>query len=552
MAGSGHAGSRGAVASESKICSQIGIDLIARGGNAADAMVGTNLCVGVTGMYHSGIGGGGFMLVRGPDGEYEVIDYRETAPAAAHEDMYSGNVMGSVFGGLAVGVPGELRGLEYLHTKYGSLSWRSVVIPAVKVARNGFPVTEDLVRYMAAALSYAPGNFLVEDPSWSQEFAPNGTLVKLGDTVKRERLANTLEKIAHHGANIFYEGEIAKSMIDIIQANNGTMTLEDLKNYEVSTPRPVSINFRGYKVWSTPSPTSGAVCLSILKTLEQYPANELAPTSQNTNLTTHRIDEALRFGYGGRTSLGDPAFVPRIDELESHLLSEKAAAARRARILDDTTQPVEAYEPDLEDGKHHSFAEPGHGTSHIVTADSLMTVTSTTTVNLLFGSLLLTPDTGIILNNEMNDFSIPGVRNEFGFEPSVANYIRPGKRPLSSITPLVAEHASNGSLALTIGAAGGSRILSATCQVAWRVLEQGVGVVDAVAWPRLHDQLMPNASFFEWGFDNATVESMASRNHSVSWVPPIYSSVQAIQRLWDGTFVAARETRQKNSGGLSI
>ncbi|KAH9432361.1 hypothetical protein MCOR02_007064 [Pyricularia oryzae] len=556
LIGSSHAGSRGAVASESKICSQIGIDLIAQGGNAADAMVGTNLCVGVTGMYHSGIGGGGFMLVRGPDGEYEVIDYRETAPAAAYEDMYRGNVHGSIHGGLSVGVPGELRGLEYLHSKYGSLSWRSVVLPAVQVARNGFPVTEDLVRYMKAATEPGQPNFLVEDPAWSQEFAPNGTLVGLGDIIKRGRLASTLEKIAHHGANVFYEGDIAKSMIDVIQANNGTMTLDDLKDYQVSRPRPVSVNFRGYKLWSTPSPSSGAVCLSIMKTLEQYPPEELSATPENINLTTHRLDEALRFGYGGRTSLGDPAFVPHIDELESRLLSEKSAAARRARILDNTTQPVEAYDPNTEDSSNdgrHFYANPGHGTSHIVTADGTgMTITSTTTINLLFGSLLITPDTGIILNNEMNDFSIPGVRNEFGFEPSVPNYIRPGKRPLSSITPLIAERIADGSLALSVGAAGGSRILSSTCQVAWRVLEQGLGVKEAVAEPRIHDQLMPNESWFEWAFDNSTVAGLAARGHNVSWVPPIYSAVQAVQMLEDGTLVAAREIRQKNSGGLSI
>ncbi|KAL8409556.1 hypothetical protein RB594_007848 [Gaeumannomyces avenae] len=563
--------SKGAVASESRICSQIGVDLMRRGGNAADAMVGTNLCVGVVSMYHSGIGGGGFMLVRGADGSHEVIDYRETAPAAASEDMYRDNVAGSVYGGLSVGIPGELRGLEYLHSKYGSLPWRAVVNPSVKVARDGFPVTEDLVRYMAQALKTSPTNFLVDDPAWAEDFAPNGTLLKLGDTITRKRYAKTLEKIGRHGADAFYKGEIAESIISLIRATNGTMTLADLASYGVATPPAVSVEYRGYRVWSTPSPTSGAVCLSILKTMEQYPRADLLA---DANLTTHRFGEALRFGYAARSRLGDPAFVPDAAALERRLLTGSFAASTRRRILDGATQPVEAYGPGAEPSTrhdHHYYANPGHGTSHIVTADSSgLAVTSTTTVSLLFDAHLMTPDTGIVLNDEMNDFSIPGVRNEFGFEPSPSNYVRPGKRPLSSIAPLIAEHASNGSLVLAVGAAGGSRILSSACQVAWRVLEPGVlaggrseeegaaaaadddDLVRAVARPRMHDQLMPNTVTFEYPFDNATVASMAARGHNVTWVGPIYSAVQGIQRLWDGTLLPASEVRQKNSGGLSI
>lgn len=362
-------------------------------------------------------------------------------------------------------------------------------------------------------------------------------------------------------------------MIDLIRATNGTMTLADLASYNITTPPAVSVDYRGYRVWSTPSPTSGAVCLSILKTMEQYPRAALLA---DANLTTHRFGEALRFGYAARSRLGDPAFVPGVRALEDRMLTASFAGATRRRILDATTQPVEAYGPGTETEQapashhddHHYYANPGHGTSHIVTADSSgLAITSTTTVNLLFGALLMTPDTGIVLNDEMNDFSIPGVRNEFGFEPSPSNYVRPGKRPLSSIAPLIAEHASNGSLVLAVGAAGGSRILSSACQVAWRVLEPGVllraaaeageeeaggDVVRAVASPRMHDQLMPNTVTFEYPFDNATVASMAARGHNVTWVGPTKSAVQGIQRLWDGTLVAASEVRQKNSGGLTI
>lgn len=278
--GPGSRGTRGAVASESTICSEIGADMMRKGGSAADAMVATTLCVGTIGMYHSGIGGGGFMLVRDSKGRYETIDYRETAPAAAHRDMYKDDPNASVFGGLAVGIPGELRGLEYLHNKYGVLPWKTVVKPAVRVARDGFPVSEDLVRYMAAATTDNP--FLVEDPVWAEDFAPNGTLVKLGDTITRKRFANSLDKIASQGARVFYEGELARSMIDLIQAKDGIMTLDDLRNYQVRVKPALSIQYRDYRLFTTDAPSSGAVMLSILKTMEQYSPQQLAA---NANLT---------------------------------------------------------------------------------------------------------------------------------------------------------------------------------------------------------------------------------------------------------------------------
>lgn len=535
-------GSKGAVASESAICSQIGIDLIARGGNAADAMVGTTLCVGVIGMYHSGIGGGGFILIRDADGNYESIDYRETAPAAAYEEMYQGNILGSLLGGLAAGVPGELRGLEYLHNKYGALPWRAVVNPAIHVARDGFEVSEDLVRYMDAGASNPPGNFLVEDPVWAEDFAPNGTLLKRGDTITRKRYADTLEKVAKYGADAFYQGEIAESIVKAIQDTNGTMTLYDLKNYKALIKRPISIDFRGKKLYTTSAPSSGSVMLSILKTMEQYDPDNI----QDVNLTTHRFGEAMRFAYGARLELGDPDFVSNIELYEDVMLSKRKAKEIRNRIIDNSTQPIEEYNPKA------IHAVEDHGTSHIVAADAAgMVVTSTTTINTLFGSQVMTPDTGIILNNEMNDFSIPGVRNEFGFVPTAANYIRPNKRPLSSITPIIAEHA-NGTVFFTTGAAGGSRIISATTQVAWHVLEHGMTMAEAIAAPRLHDQLMPNQVTFEYTYDNGTVESMVEKGHNVTWVRLGVSAVQGIRMLWNGSFEAASEMRQKNSGGRSI
>jgi gamma-glutamyltranspeptidase/glutathione hydrolase len=532
---------KGAVASESKICTEIGIELLKRGGNAADALVGTQLCVGVIGMYHSGIGGGGFMLVRDRDGQYEAIDFRETAPAAAYEDMFKHNVNGSILGGLASGVPGELRGLEYVHQKYGALPWEVVVRPSVQVARHGFPVTEDLVRYMGFAM-VGGNNFLTDDPDWAEVFAPHGKLLRQGETIRRRRFADTLETIAKRGATAFYEGPIAESMVAAIQRTNGTMTLSDLRDYNVVVREPVKIDYRGYKLYSCGTPSSGSVALSTLKIVEGYDMSD----QKLRDLNTHRIDEAMRFAYAAHNELGDPEFVKGMDIFEAEMLNASSAAHIRAKISDHHTRNVSEYDPKA------LFTAESHGTSHVVTADaSGMSITLTSTVNLLFGSQVMAPETGIILNNEMNDFSIPNVTNAFGFVPSPANFIRPGKRPLSSITPVIVEY-PDGSLYVSVGAAGGSRIITATIQALWHVLDHNLTMPEALAEPRFHDQLMPNTAMFEYSFDNTTTAFMKARGHNVTWMAPGLSAVQGIRRMANGTFEAAGEPRQKNSGGLAI
>lgn len=330
-------------------------------------------------------------------------------------------------------------------------------------------------------------------------------------------------------------------MVKVTQQTNGILTIEDLRSYRALPKEPININFRGFKLYSTGAPSSGSIMLNMLKTMEQYPESDLA----DTNLTTHRFIEAMRFAYGARLELGDPDFVSNIEQFESSLLSVHKANLTRHKINDSTTLPVKDYDPGL------LFAAPTHGTSHIVTTDSSgMAISSTSTVNLLFGAQIMTPDSGIILNDEMDDFAIPGVRNSFGFAPSPANYIRPGKRPMSSITPIIAEH-PNGTVFFITGAAGGSRIISATTQTAWHLLEHGMNMTEAIAQPRLHDQLIPNQVQFEWSFDNGTVDAMAEKGHKPVWVRLGVSAVQGIQRLWDGSFDAVGEPRQINSGGIS-
>lgn len=533
----------GAVASESAVCSKIGVELIENGGNAADALVGTLFCVGVIGMYHSGIGGGGFMLVRSSNGSYEFIDFRETAPAAAFQDMYENNVNASLYGGLASGVPGELRGTEHLHRNYGKLPWATVIHPAINLARYGFTVTKDLVNQMKAATE-GETDFLVEDPNWAIDFAPNGTRVQLGETMTRKRYADTLETISQYGADAFYTGAIANATIAALQAANGTMTLADLKNYSVAIRKPAQITYRDFRLTACSAPSSGEVALSVMKTVEGYQGFGEASL---LNLSTHRLDEAIRFGYGERANLGDPLFVPGLDEYQAEMLNATTAVRIRSEISDFHTQNVSAYQPT------GLIGIADHGTSYIATADaSGMAISITSTINLLFGSQLIVPATGVIMNNEMNDFSIPGSSNAFGYVPSPANYVRPGKRPLSSISPTIVEHLSNGSLYFIVGSAGGSRIITATIQNLWHVLDQGLTAEQALAQPRFHDQLQPNQISFEYAYNNETVAYLQSLGHNVTWIAPGQSTAQAVRLLPNGTFEAAREPRQNASGGFVI
>ncbi|KAJ4354499.1 uncharacterized protein N0V89_006236 [Didymosphaeria variabile] len=562
----------GAVASESKLCSRIGTDLLLAGGNAADALVGTVFCVGVVGMYHSGIGGGGFMLVRSSTGHYEAIDFRETAPAAATEDMYHGNLNGSVFGGMAVGVPGELRGLEYLHKRYGKLGWDEVMRPAIELAEGGFEVGTDLVRYMDVATGFIFGrDFLVEEPAWAEDFAPNGTRVKEGDVLTRKRYAKTLRAVAKGGADAFYTGEIAEATVRAARATNGSLTLEDLRDYKIRSRTPLQSQYKDFKLTSVGAPAAGAVVLSTFKTIEGY---DDMNDAGHTNMSTHRLDEALRFAYAERSSLGDPDFVSGILAHESSMLSSATAQHKRSKISDHHTLNISDYNPD-----GYEILE-NHGTSHIVVADKDgIAISLTTTINLIFGGGVIVPETGVILNDQMNDFSLPG---PLQLHP-------PRQAPLSSMSPVIVEHRANNSLYYVVGSAGGAKIITAVAQNLWHVLDRNMSAIDALYEPRFHDQLIPNVVAFEcnstnsdcspdhkaphdlqtptdfhpWAesgigtgtaraFDNGTIAFMKERGHNVTWMPQGFSSAQSLRWCWNGTFEAAGEPRQKDSGGFAV
>lgn len=490
------------------------------------------------------------MLVRSPNGTYEFIDFRETAPAAASENMFKNNEQASEIGGLAAGVPGELRGLHYLHEKYGVLPWATALLPSVKLARNGWKVNVDLVNYMALATARAKGtlaeDFLTKDPEFAKDFAPHGQLLKLNETITRKRYANTLEIIAKEGPEAFYSGPMAEATIRALKANNGTMTLQDLKGYTLAIRKPSTITYRDYKLTACSAPSGGGVALASLKILEGY--SQLG-NPRNINMATHYLDESMKFAYGMRAEMGDPSFVKGLDRFQEQMLSEKTAREIRSKISDSKTYGVSYYDPKgLE-----SLETPG--TAHIVAADkSGLAITVTTTVNLLFGAKLVVPETGIMMNNEMNDFSIPNTSNAFGFIPSPANFIRPGKRPLSSIAPVIVEHLNTtvNAFYVAVGAAGGSRIITATIQNLVNILDGGLTTAEALARPRIHNQLVPAEVSFEYAFDNATTAFMKTLGANVTWTAPGGSSAQALRLLPNGTFEAAGEPRQKNSGGFAV
>ncbi|KAL6364166.1 hypothetical protein LRP88_02082 [Fusarium phalaenopsidis] len=535
-------GRLGAVSTEISRCSRIGVDIMKKGGNAADAAIASTLCVGTVGMYHSGIGGGGFAVIRSSNGSYETIDFRETAPRGAYEDMFEGRVEASIKGELAVGVPGELRGLQYIHQQYGSLPWNVLVSPAVDVARHGFTVGADLERCINSTLLEDPDDpdFFVSDPSWALDFAPDGKKVRMGDVMFRKRYADTLEHIAQHGADAFYGGPIADG---IVRATNGSITLEDLAEYSMRRLETSNITYRGHRLFSTTAPSSGAIALSALKVVDGFD-DFFAPGA--VNLSTHHLVEAMKFAFAQRAKLGDPSFVPGLDTFQAEILSDAVAERNRNKILDNSTLDMADYNPDFRQ------VSKSHGTSHISTVDHTgLGISLTTTINLYFGSHVMVSETGIILNDVMNDFSIPGMPNEYGYAPSPENYVKPLKRPLSSTTPIFCEDL-DGDLRLVIGAAGGSRIISSTIQTLLHVIDQKMTMAQALRHPRLHDQLIPVQTGFESDYDSGVVSFLAELGHNVTVMPSTLSAVQGIIRRPDGSFDAASEPRQKDSGAFSI
>ncbi|KAI9288040.1 gamma-glutamyltranspeptidase [Umbelopsis sp. AD052] len=521
-------GKNGAVAVEAEQCSNVGIDILKKGGNAVDSAIASALCIGVIDSFATGIGGGGFMLIRSPNGTYDFIDFRETAPGAAHKDMFVKDPSKAQVGGLSVGVPGEIRGFQLAHERHGKLPWGELFAPAIDMSRNGFNTTRLLAQRLQSAKEW-----IMQDATFSAVFAPNGQLALEGQLIKRPSLADTLEIIAKEGPDAFYEGLIAASIVNTTVSNGGILTMDDMKNYQAIARPPISTYYHGRKIVTGGTPTSGHVLISALNILERFNLR----LQGEIGLNVHRLVEALKYGFAFRTELGDPDYVDNADRLEE-IISKDWASLARANISDDHTHEPTFYNPKFDNSE-------AHGTMHLSVVDENDgAVALTSTVNLLFGARIMDPVTGIILNDEMDDFSIPGIPNAFGLQPSVYNYVYPGKRSLSSCVPTIIERDSKFEMA--VGASGGSMIITATLGVILDVVDYGKNIFDAIVAPRLHHQLMPNTAIVEDGFSKQYIDALQSRGHDVFVLPKSMkiTAVQAVMRSPDGTVYGASDIRK--------
>jgi len=475
----------GMVVSAQHEASDVGVAILKQGGNAVDAAVAVGYAQAVVNPCCGNIGGGGFMLLHLRQRGDVVINFRETAPAVAAANMYlddTGNLVpgGSLFGYKAVGVPGTVLGLDRALCKYGRLSRRKVMEPAIRLARYGFILTKG-----DADILDAQAQQFAHDPVLAKIFLrPNGTPLRPGDRLIQKDLANTLQRIAAVGPDYFYRGPIAASISDASAVAGGVVTRADFANYHAVEGRPLQCTYRGYTFLSVPPPSSGGVTLcETLNILEGYDLKTLGFHSADA---TRAMVEAMRYAYADRNdSLGDPAFV---NNPVAHLMSKDYAASIRAKI-DARSQPR------LQTAVLHEKPE----TTHYSIVDRDGNAASVTyTLNGSFGALVMAPGTGVLLNDEMDDFTIkPDTPNQFGLVQGANNAIAPGKRPLSSMSPTIV--LKDGKPFLVLGSPGGSRIITATLEAAINVIDYGMEPQAAVNAPRIHYQGVPDRIFVEPG-----------------------------------------------------
>ncbi|OMH79278.1 Gamma-glutamyltranspeptidase 1 [Zancudomyces culisetae] len=523
-------GKTGAVATDRKECSDIGLQVLKDGGNAVDAAIASGICIGLFNSHSSGIGGGGFMLIRKSTGETEVVDFRELAPKLANETMYANDIKKAQIGGLSVGVPGELKGYELAHKKYGKLKWQRLFEPTVVYGRDGYkmgPVVNMVLESNAEFLRNREG---FKDIF----FNTDGSVKDASETIFRKNYAATLEKVAKEGADAFYKGEIAQQMVDSIVKNGGIISLEDLSSYEPKIRSSLEITYKDKKMITSPPPTSGSVVASIFNMLELFESSD-----KPTVLELHRFIEILKFGFSDRTRLADPEFN-NLEEIVKTQLSKEHAKQNKAKITDDRTHDFEYYEPEYAD-------KEDHGTTHVAVVDKDGNAVSlTSTINLLFGSRVMDPKTGVIFNDNMDDFSTPGTKNGFGLHPSPKNFVKAGKRPLSTTSGTIVLD-KNGKVEYVVGASGGSRILTAVAQVLRNCMEYGMTIKQAVDSPRIHHQLLPDELMVEPYYPVDLVNGLREKGHNIVEMAQVSSVVQAIRILSDGTIHAVSDGRKKGA-----
>jgi len=524
--------SKGIAATANADASRAAAEILKKGGNAVDGAVAAALALGVVNADSSGLGGGGFALVwSAKDKKARVLDFRETAPAKASKDMFvvdgKADPKLSRWGGLAVAVPGEPAGLAELEKSYGKLGLAAVAQPAIRLARGGYAVSHhqfcsiDVRRAgCVPPVQFVPPPPLVEHDALRPLMYHGDQELEERAIVKRPELARMLEALGRRGPAAFYQGAIAKSIAATVQARGGILTVEDLAAYKPIWREPIAGSFRGHQVWAAPAPAGGLTLLEVLQILDARPP--LAALGRGSSAADHVLAEAFKHAFADRArSLGDPAFVK---VLEDKLTSPAYAKQLAARISDDKVLRPEQYgdkELAPPDAPHD------HGTSHLCVADGEGNVVAlTTTVNLLFGSRIVDPASGVVLNDEMDDFSAqPGAPNAFGLIGAFANAVAPGKRPLSSMTPTIVTR--DGTPILCVGAAGGPTIVTSTAQTIVNVVDFGLDVSAAISAPRIHAQWMPNAVVVEPDVPRDVIVNLEKRGHKVLPTPTL-GTVQAV------------------------
>ncbi|HLE64321.1 MAG TPA: gamma-glutamyltransferase [Pyrinomonadaceae bacterium] len=501
----------GLVASTSEIASRLGVDVMKRGGNAVDAAIAVAFALAVTHPAAGNLGGGGFMMIRLRDGRSTAIDYREMAPAAAHRDIYldnNGNPIegegGSLVGYRAAGVPGTVRGMELALKKYGSgkLTWSQLIEPARRLAANGFIVNRDLARSLRGTRDY-----LSQYPETKRIYLRSGRFYEEGEVFRQPDLAASFARLQRSGPNEFYLGRTAQLIVADMKRNNGLIAMEDLAGYVAKERAPLRGTYRGYEVLSMPPPSSGgAVLIQMLNILEGF---VLEKTEASSSQRYHLMTESMRRAFADRAEyMGDADFV----KVPIAGLVDKAYAEKLRLTIDpqraSTSEEVRAGRP---------AGYESEDTTHFTVVDAAgNAVANTYTLNNSYGSAVVAKGTGILLNDEMDDFAAkPGTPNLYGLIQGERNAVASHKRPLSAMTPTFVLR-KDGSLWFTIGSPGGPTIINTVLCVITNIVDYGMNLQQAIDAPRIHHQWLPDELIFEpYGLSGDTQDALNSRGHKL-------------------------------------
>lgn len=527
----------GMVATQEAIATKIGVEILKQGGNAVDAAVAVGYALAVTLPRAGNLGGGGFMLVYLADKEQVIaIDYREKAPSTASRDMYldeHGDVIPNLskFHGLAIGTPGTVMGLEHARKTYGTLSREALIAPAIKLAKDGIIVTPDLENSLTAMQAR-----LSKWPNTSKIFyKKDGSTYHAGELLKQTDLAKTLALISDQGEKGFYQGPVADAIVSSIKEAGGSVSKQDLIDYNSVDRKAIEGTYRGYQIFSMPPPSSGGVhIVQILNMLENY---DIKKMGHNSAQHIHTMVESMRRAYADRSlHLGDSDFVKVPVKT---LISKQYAKQLVDGINPDKATPSSEIQPDAD------LPYESNQTTHFSIVDKWgNAVANTYTLNYSYGSGIVAEGTGVLLNNEMDDFSSkPGVANGYGLIGGEANAIEPGKRPLSSMSPTVI--LKDDELFMVTGTPGGSRIITTTLQVISNVIDFDMNVAEATAAPRIHHQWLPDYIRIESGLSLDTIKLLEAKGHQLK-VESAMGSTQSIIKSDTGLY-GASDTRRPSS-----